>query len=57
MLELAASDARVLQLRSIEHARNHDVPLHVRSTCSGSDGTWIRKEDARLLEQARISAR
>src|SRR3954469_16923276 len=31
MLEMAASGARVLQLRSVEFARNHDVKLHVRS--------------------------
>src|SRR5919201_4246974 len=36
MLELAASGARVLQLRSVEFARNHDVTLHVRSTFSAA---------------------
>src|SRR5262249_46501797 len=42
MLEMAASGARVLQLRSVEFARNHDVKLHVRSSFSEADGTWIR---------------
>ena len=32
MLEMAASGAKVLQLRSVEFARNHDVKLHVRSS-------------------------
>ncbi len=55
MLELAASGAKVLQLRSVEFARNHGVMLHVRSTFSGADGTWIREEDERMLEKAIIS--
>jgi aspartate kinase len=55
MLELAASGAGVLQLRSVEFARNHDVKLHVRSSFSEADGTWIREEDERMLEKALIS--
>jgi aspartate kinase len=55
MLELAASGAKVLQLRSVEFARNHAVTLHVRSTFDDADGTWIREEDERMLEKAMIS--
>jgi aspartate kinase len=55
MLEMAAAGARVLQLRSVEFARNHDVKLHVRSSFSQADGTWIREEDERMLEKALIS--
>jgi aspartate kinase len=55
MLELAASGAKVLQVRSVEVARNHGVKLHVRSTFSAADGTWIREEDERMLEKALIS--
>ncbi len=55
MLEMAASGARVLQLRSVEFARNHDVKLHVRSSFSETEGTWIREEDKRMLEKALIS--
>ncbi|TMK94684.1 MAG: aspartate kinase, partial [Actinobacteria bacterium] len=55
MLEMAASGARVLQLRSVEFARNHGVKLHVRSTFTEADGTWIREEDERMLEKALIS--
>jgi aspartate kinase len=55
MLEMAASGAKVLQLRSVEFARNHGVRLHVRSSFSDEDGTWIREEDERMLEKAIIS--
>src|SRR5207245_9225951 len=55
MLELAAGGAKVLQLRSVEFARNHGVTLHVRSTFADGDGTWIREEDERMLEKAMIS--
>src|SRR5690242_1845543 len=44
MLEMAGSGARVLQLRSVEFARNHGVPLHVRSTFTDAAGTWIRED-------------
>jgi aspartate kinase len=55
MLELAASGAKVLQVRSVEVARNHGVKLHVRSAFSADDGTWVREEDDRMLEKALIS--
>jgi len=55
MLEMAASGAKVLQVRSVEIARNHGVKLHVRSAFSTEDGTWIREEDDRMLEKALIS--
>jgi aspartate kinase len=55
MLEMAASGAKVLALRSVEFARNHGVKLHVRSTFTGEEGTWITEEDERMLEKAMIS--
>ena len=55
MLEMAASGAKVLQLRSVEFARNHGVMVHVRSTFTEESGTWIKEEDARMLEKALIS--
>jgi aspartate kinase len=55
MLELAASGAKVLQVRSVEIARSHDVKLHVRPSYSPADGTWVREEDDRMLEKALIS--
>jgi aspartate kinase len=54
MLDLAASGARVLALRSVEYARNHGVKIHVRSSFNDSEGTWIVKEED-MLEQAIIS--
>ena len=55
MLEMAASGAKVLMLRSVEFARNYGVTLHVRSTFSAEEGTWIGEEDERMLEKAMIS--
>ena len=55
MLELAASGAKVLQLRSVEFARNHRVKLHVRSSFGEGDGTWVTGEDDPMLEKAMIS--
>jgi aspartate kinase len=54
MLEMSAAGARVLMLRAVEYARNHDVLIHVRSAFSENEGTWIREEDERM-EQAIIS--
>jgi aspartate kinase len=54
MLEMAAAGARVLQLRAVEYARGSGVMLHVRSSFSDEDGTWVREEDERM-EQALIS--
>lgn len=54
MLELASSGAKVLMARSVEFARNHGVPIHVRSTFSENEGTWVDKEDGRM-EQPIIS--
>jgi len=55
MLEMSASGAKVMALRSVEFARNHGVRLHVRSTFTEEPGTWIREEDPQLLEKAIIS--
>ena len=54
MLELAAAGAKVLALRAVEYARNHGVPIHVRSSFAEAEGTWVVKEDD-VLEQAIIS--
>jgi aspartate kinase len=54
MLEMSAAGAKVLMLRAVEYARNHDVLIHVRSSFSDREGTWIREEDERV-EQAIIS--
>ena len=41
MLELAANGAKVLHLRAVEYGRRHDMPIHVRSSFSDRDGTWV----------------
>jgi aspartate kinase len=55
MLELASSGAQVLQLRSVEFARHHNVKVHVRSAFDDSVGTWVVGEDDRMFERAIIS--
>ena len=55
MLEIAASGGRVLALRSVEFARNHAVPLHVRSSFTWEPGTWITAEEP-TMEDPIISA-
>jgi aspartate kinase len=53
MLELSACGSRVLMLRSVEVARTHEIPVHVRSSFTEDEGTWIVKEVE--MEQAIIS--
>jgi len=55
MLEMAATGARVLQSRSVEYARNYQVPLHVRSSFHPGEGTWVKSEDD-IMEKAIVSA-
>ncbi len=55
MLDIAASGGRVLSLRSVEFARNHHVPLHVRSSFTWEPGTWVEEEDP-SMEQAVVTA-
>ncbi len=57
MLELAASGAKVLHLRCVEYARRFDLPIHVRSSFSGNEGTWVVKDrpEGDVMEQAIIS--
>jgi aspartate kinase len=54
MLEMAASGAKVLMLRSVELARNHGVRIHARSTFSDAPGTWV--EEVEGMEQPIVSA-
>ncbi len=54
MLEMAAMGSKVLALRSVEFARRHDVPLHVRSSFLPEEGTWITKESPDM-EKAIVS--
>ena len=54
MLEMAASGAGVLQMRSVEFARNHGVVIHCRSSFSDEPGTIVKEADE-TMEQAIIS--
>jgi len=54
MLELAAQGAKVLQVRSVEFGRNHGVRIHVRSSFSFNDGTWVGPQED-IVEDAIIS--
>jgi aspartate kinase len=55
MMEIAATGGRVLMLRSVEYARRHGVPLHVRSSFTWEPGTWIVEEDP-TMEEAVVTA-
>ena len=44
MLEMAGAGSKVLALRSVEFARNHNVPIHVRSSFTWEQGTWVTAE-------------
>jgi aspartate kinase len=55
MLEMAATGAEVLMLRSVEYAQKYGVPLHVRSSFTDESGTWVREEDE-TMEKAVVSA-
>jgi aspartate kinase len=63
MLELAAVGAKVLHLRCVEYARRFDLPIHVRSSFSANEGTWVLSPTAiqaaiaegKVMEQPIIS--
>ena len=57
MLELAASGAKVLHLRCVEYARRFNLPIHVRSSFSNLEGTWVVADqpEGGNMEQAIIS--
>ena len=65
MLEMAACGAKVLHLRCVEYARRYRIPVHVRSSFSTREGTWVTDQPRRAtiddtqgteaMEQAIIS--
>jgi aspartate kinase len=59
MLEMAACGAKVLMLRCVEYARRYSIPIHVRSSFSNREGTWvtgsITETEGGEMEQAIIS--
>jgi len=50
MIELASSGAKVLEIRSVEFAKKFAVPVHVRSTFSDVEGTWLVEEDENMSD-------
>jgi aspartate kinase len=62
MLEMAACGAKVLMLRCVEYARRYQIPIHVRSSFSNREGTWVvdageaaAVTEGEAMEQAIIS--
>jgi aspartate kinase len=45
MLEMASLGAKVLQIRSVKFAKQYAVPIHVRSSFSEVEGTWVTREE------------
>jgi aspartate kinase len=54
MLELASLGAKVLDIRSVSFARRYKVPLHVRSSFSDREGTWV-VEETKEMESMQVS--
>lgn len=55
MLEMASLGAKVMQARSIEFAMKYNVRIHVRSSFSDSEGTWIVPEEE-VMEKSVVRA-
>ncbi|MFA1540155.1 aspartate kinase [Actinomadura monticuli] len=58
MLEMAANGAKILHLRCVEYARRYNIPIHVRSSFSQKEGTWVvdsSEIEGQDMEQAIIS--
>jgi aspartate kinase len=56
MLEMAACGAKVLMLRCVEYARRYDVPIHVRSSFSNKEGTWVSGHAGQKTDSGQLSA-
>ncbi|GBE12499.1 aspartokinase [bacterium BMS3Bbin14] len=54
MLELASLGAKVLDIRSVGLAKRYGVPVHVRSTFSENEGTWVVGE-GKIMESMLVS--
>jgi len=55
-LEMAAQGAKILHLRCVEYARRYDMPIHVRSSFSDKEGTWVVKFDDVTTEGSPMEA-
>jgi aspartate kinase len=54
MLELASLGAKVLDIRSVGLAKRYKVPVHVRSSFTNTEGTWVVEED-KIMESMLVS--
>ena len=55
MLEMAACGAKVLMLRCVEYARRYDLPIHVRSSFSNKEGTWVSGHAGHKTDTGQLS--
>ncbi|HLH59127.1 MAG TPA: aspartate kinase, partial [Streptosporangiaceae bacterium] len=55
MLEMAACGTKVLHLRCVEYARRYDLPIHVRSSFSNREGTWVRGHAGHRMDSGQLS--
>ncbi|GAA3001864.1 aspartate kinase [Streptosporangium longisporum] len=58
MMEMAACGAKILHLRCVEYARRFGLPIHVRSSFSSKEGTWVVSDpdsEGKEMEQPIIS--
>ncbi len=55
-LEMAAQGAKILHLRCVEYARRYDMPIHVRSSFSDKEGTWVVKAEDVVQENSMEAA-
>lgn len=55
-LEMAAQGAKILHLRCVEYARRYGMPIHVRSSFSEKEGTWVVKAEDVVTEGSSMEA-
>ena len=59
MMELAAAGAKVLHLRCVEYAKRFDLPIHVRSSFSDKEGTFViadLNDQSKLKKLSKVGA-
>ena len=59
MMELAAAGAKVLHLRCVEYAKRFDLPIHVRSSFSDKEGTFViadLADQSKLIKLSKLGA-
>ncbi len=55
-LEMAAQGAKILHLRCVEYARRYNMPIHVRSSFSDKEGTWVVRAEDVVTEESTMEA-